>query len=141
MHPFVDGNGRMCRFLSKFILDSVCPLPFPMFPKRKPYLQALIVGRTLPPKTAPQLLAELLLDVAVATYRTLLGTFARRPFDRLVAASSLQDLQPYFSNDQDKRLLEKTFESLRDHQSQHVTLSTGFVLRILKIDEWSIDDL
>ncbi len=33
IHPFADGNGRLCRFLSKFILDSSCPIPFPMFQK------------------------------------------------------------------------------------------------------------
>jgi len=30
LHPFTDGNGRMCRYLSKRILDSVCPAPFPI---------------------------------------------------------------------------------------------------------------
>lgn len=45
IHPFVDSNGRMCRFLSKYILDAVCPVPFPMYIDRTRYVKALVDGR------------------------------------------------------------------------------------------------
>jgi hypothetical protein len=45
IHPFNDGNDRMCRFISKHILDWVLPVPFPMFVDRDKYLMALEVGR------------------------------------------------------------------------------------------------
>ena len=31
IHPFEDGNGRICRYLSKRILDWVCPFLFQCF--------------------------------------------------------------------------------------------------------------
>jgi len=75
IHPFIDGNGRMCRFLSKFILDSVCPLPFPMFPNRILYLEALVAGRSLAPEKAPMPLLKLLLETACESYRDHLRTY------------------------------------------------------------------
>lgn len=88
IHPFIDGNGRMCRFLSKVLLDSCCPLPFPMFEDRSAYLGALIDGRRRHgPSAAPLPLANLLLESASAFYRdTIARYFVDRPFTKLLVA-------------------------------------------------------
>ncbi|KAI8831230.1 hypothetical protein BJ741DRAFT_325863 [Chytriomyces cf. hyalinus JEL632] len=72
IHPFEDGNGRICRYLSKRILDWVLPFPFPMFTDRDRYLSTLIHGRNLPALEAPKLLLELLLDEVIEYYKGLL---------------------------------------------------------------------
>jgi hypothetical protein len=69
IHPFVDGNGRLCRFLSKFILDAVCPLPVPMFEDRDAYFNAL--RRAVDPTSAPLRLLQLLLSSAVQFYTSI----------------------------------------------------------------------
>jgi len=85
IHPYVDGNGRMCRFLSKFLLDSCCPLPFPMFENRNAYLDTLIQGRKIAPSVAPLPLAGLLLESASSFYRGIINRFfAARPFTKLL---------------------------------------------------------
>ncbi|KAJ3225647.1 hypothetical protein HDU81_007752 [Chytriomyces hyalinus] len=71
IHPFEDGNGRICRYLSNRILDWVLPFPFPMFNDRDRYLSTLIHGRNLPALEAPKQLLELLLDNAIEYYKAL----------------------------------------------------------------------
>lgn len=31
VHPFSDGNGRLCRLLANYVLAEVMPFPFPMY--------------------------------------------------------------------------------------------------------------
>jgi hypothetical protein len=75
IHPFVDGNGRMCRFISKFLLDPICPLPVPMFEDRNTYINTLKGGRNLPAKAAPSLLLELLLNSALHFYTDIIKRY------------------------------------------------------------------
>ncbi|KAI8840304.1 hypothetical protein BJ741DRAFT_49294 [Chytriomyces cf. hyalinus JEL632] len=42
IHPFGDGNGRICRYLSQRILDWVLPFRFPMFNDRDRHLTTLM---------------------------------------------------------------------------------------------------
>jgi fido (protein-threonine AMPylation protein) len=91
IHPFVDGNGRMCRFISKYLLDSLLPLPFPMFLNRDEYLQALIGGRGVSKREAPILLARLLMREAIVYYETILHTYYDRPHAKFLASDSEED--------------------------------------------------
>lgn len=75
IHPFVDGNGRMCRFISKYILDPICPLPIPMFEDRDKYVNALHEGRKENPDSAPVRLLHLLLKSACEFYEEILAQF------------------------------------------------------------------
>lgn len=45
IHPYVDGNGRMCRFLSKYLLEVILPLDIPMFKDRTAYLLKITSAR------------------------------------------------------------------------------------------------
>lgn len=47
LHPFRDGNGRMCRIIAKLILDCWMPVAIPMFPQKEAYFQALIKGQSM----------------------------------------------------------------------------------------------
>jgi fido (protein-threonine AMPylation protein) len=72
IHPFVDGNGRICRLISKRILDAVLPFPPPMFTNRDKYLASLQSARSKDPLDAPEDLARLLLEETIDWYSKLL---------------------------------------------------------------------
>ncbi|KAL6046070.1 Fido domain-containing protein [Balamuthia mandrillaris] len=109
IHPFIDGNGRMCRFISKRILDAHCPLPFPMFKSRELYLSALISAGSKTPQKAPLKLMQLLLDSASDFYRSTIQCYLDRPFTKLLAAVSTDGLQRLLADEavpeEDHRLI------------------------------------
>jgi fido (protein-threonine AMPylation protein) len=70
IHPFVDGNERICIFICKFILDSIFPLPIPMFKNRDVFIQSLVQGRKCSDYLdSPIELCRLIFDVAIHFYR------------------------------------------------------------------------
>lgn len=71
IHPYQDGNGRLCRYISKRLLDAVLPFPFPMFRDRAAYIKCLEDGRKKPSADAPELLFKLLIQEALAHYNSL----------------------------------------------------------------------
>lgn len=93
IHPFGNGNGRMCRLLSKHMLDAVLPAPFSMFPDRQKYLNALIRGRMVSPREEPQLLLELLLDECISHYSKWLDALEGTPVLAMIWAHSEKDCE------------------------------------------------
>ena len=50
VHPFSDGNGRLCRLLASYVLDSMSPFPTPIYnvwskSHKGDYVQALVETR------------------------------------------------------------------------------------------------
>jgi hypothetical protein len=99
IHPFSDGNGRMCRLLSKLILDWVMPLPIPMFEHRDDYLCTIEAGRQqADPKLSHVPLLKLLLATAKSHLQSILKTSAAIPNLVLCARQSsdvLERIQRY----------------------------------------------
>ncbi len=134
----------MCRFLSKFILDTCCPVPFPMFLNRDAYLNALINGRKEAPTAAPLYLAKLLLDSAASYYRQMLSRYFQvTPFTKLIVAGSCEELTKecksakvaYNNIDQ----LISVFKEMSFEESRDITIE-GEVYR-LKKEEFIDNDI
>jgi len=99
VHPFLDGNGRMCRFLSKFILDQVCPIPFPMFKDREEYFSTLTNGRNeKDPLNCPKHLLNLLFESAIQYYKEIISTHFDNGFDILCPAVTEDHLKQMIGN-------------------------------------------
>jgi len=83
LHPFADGNGRMCRYVCKYLLESCLPLPFPMYDSRDEYLAALRAGDAAVDSGnalfAPITLLEKTIESAVTFYAEL-TSFVVTPF-------------------------------------------------------------
>lgn len=142
IHPYLDGNGRMCRLLSKFILDWICPIPFPMFKDKKRYFDALILGRKDSCVVAPKRLLSLLMDSATIFYRDMIDTYLERPFDTVIAADTLESLkeQVKIYSKVDVKAIVSKFNELTAHQSENVK-GEKQIFCIKKLPEISWDDL
>jgi len=147
LHPYVDGNGRMCRFLSKRILDNVCPVPFPQFKNRDQYIAALELGRGIP--TSSSLLANLLLESAIDHYEAILLKNENSPFVELLVATqnNLEEFKERMHSSAvkdlsapDKAILERTFVALDGGMAEDVQVGN----RVVRIKAWpsfSLDDI
>jgi hypothetical protein len=75
IHPFHDGNGRMCRYICKHILESCLPVPIPMYDDKPSYIQALQEGdaawKNGDALAAHVPLLVLTIDSAIAFYESL----------------------------------------------------------------------
>jgi fido (protein-threonine AMPylation protein) len=133
LHPFADGNGRMCRYLCKYILESCLPLPFPMYDSRDDYLAALRAGDNAvdngPAVYAPAELLKLTIDSAVAFYAELASVVVC-PFLRSSIFSGITlaaESRGLVLTDGDLEILETTFAPLGISESATVQLSIGDV--------------
>lgn len=114
IHPFVDGNGRVARFVAKYFLDTCLPLPLPMFKDRETY-KDLILGDTQG-LVAPAPLLEMLLSSAIVLYKRV--TEGYRSWTPVIAITSLnsvdfaRQLASLEVEQNDAEMLMKSFESL-----------------------------
>lgn len=98
IHPFYDGNGRISRFTAKYILDSVCPLPIPMFRNRESYIEELILGEGLG-INAPLPLLILLLKEGIRIYEDILKDYSSWSSHKIYSASSPESLEVLMNAD------------------------------------------
>lgn len=67
VHPFVDGNGRMCRLMTNYVLSLIAPFPISIYyaghgkRDRDAYVQAIVRCRKNP-REGPRQLATMLLE-------------------------------------------------------------------------------
>ncbi|EFC42191.1 predicted protein [Naegleria gruberi] len=135
IHPFPDGNGRLCRLISKRILDWCCPFPFPMFKNRDAYFQTLIEARKIEAKCAPKFLMSLLIDSAVDHYKSILET--RYTIFPLVALSVEELEQHAKDTNMDKETLDKLreeFEKLDINGTVIVKINESKAYKLTRIE-------
>ncbi|KAL9650210.1 hypothetical protein ABK040_014866 [Willaertia magna] len=145
IHPFYDGNGRMCRFLSKRVLDYCCPVPFPMFKDKGRYFEALVKGRTVDASVAPMDLLFLLLESAVDHYREMINTYLQQPYDILVAATE-NEMESEISNLnidlENRQKLVEVYKEKRKEAVENIDIKVGNVVYRLKtLPLFSFDSL
>ena len=142
IHPFTDGNGIMSRFISKNILDKVCPLPFPMFPvdKDMDYYQSLIKGRKESPLIAPSLLMELMLDSAIDYYLAVLREHGECNYEVFLCGTEIAQIEEQVKavhhemHEKTMQVLREVFANMHAGTQQDLSLD-GRNLRLMKMVE------
>ena len=101
-HPFVDGNGRMCRLLANYVLTLITPFPVGLYHTdnknrsgREDYVDAIVRCRKNP-KEGPRDLAAMLVEGAWNGWKTLFKILESRDSNLLgpivVQASKLEKI-------------------------------------------------
>lgn len=96
IRPYVDGNGWLCRFLSKFLLDACLPFPIPMFRMREKYISSLAYGRQVEedPMNAPSVLCDLMFSSATEFYANIVQLYTHfRPVICTFGGAVVTDLK------------------------------------------------
>jgi len=154
IHPFKDGNGRMCRFLSKYLLDGVCPIPFP-YPytgdRRFQYLSSLVEGdKSANDTKKPLPLARFMLDAALTYYGDKIHEFAG--VTGHFVCGTLSEVSEQVNkiitlDDEDTKKLRDAFNALRNKENTFLILGKKpFDVKRLEVDvvesaNISLDDL
>lgn len=147
IHPFLDGNGRMCIFLSKFILDTIFPIPIPMFQDRDEYINSLVNGRKSKDHNSSILLANLIFDTSISFYKSVIKNDLSQPLHYLISVSNVEELTVEIKKlkieDQEKELL-IVFKELSEGDSKVIeNISFGIYdgIKIKKNVEIDWDEL
>lgn len=149
IHPFADGNGRICRLISKVIMDHISPLPVPMFRDRDAYIQALVDGRKGQDIShAPLQLASLLFDEAIELYTT--ENRALKIADYFLCAITEEGLLVQIEGEglqRHVRAIMDKFQRMPEHEdrSEAIQIQDGdesqVTICIRRLPELSFDDL
>ena len=84
LHPFVDGNGRMCRILANYILSLITPFPVTVYHtgiagrSRIDYIDAIVNCRQNPKDGGPCEMAYLLVEGAHRGWKMLFDDLNER---------------------------------------------------------------
>ncbi|XP_074656561.1 uncharacterized protein LOC141909822 [Tubulanus polymorphus] len=75
LHPFGDGNGRMCRLLCSYVLSTLAPFPTPIYnihaaSRKSDYIDSIVATRKSESRR-PVLLATMLLECFWKSWRHL----------------------------------------------------------------------
>lgn len=146
IHPFADGNGRVCRFVSKHILDSVLPLPVAMFTNRPAYIDALKQGRLCAPAQAPAYLYQRLLEATIGTNTHLLRVFEHTPtYDVLIMAQDIRLAEEQcirqLRDENDRQTVLGWFKAAlaaEDEKEEELVLPSGCTCKLMAEVDWEL---
>ena len=142
LHPFVDGNGRMCRYLSKRILDSILPVPIPIFANRYLYLKILEICRnTFPHSIYP--LYELILDTALDHYNNIMRDYTSLNFKDVIVASTIKNLISEIRQKEYSKHIQIFIDKFKNLNNSEYTdfVIDGTNIRLKKFPEFCINDI
>ena len=77
LHPFADGNGRLCRLLCSYVLSTCTPFPTPIYntwssSSKNDYMEALVEARKSETRH-PRALATMIIECSWHGWRNFLN--------------------------------------------------------------------